>query len=94
MTDQLESNPRDLTLRVLDIPPSVRLPPRVEHLLVKEPDLLSNTISKALDLPQVSRNAATHVGQARCLVHPQPFSCTEVLFATHHSRTEDIGSTP
>lgn len=37
----------------LDIPPTVLLGARVEHILVEEPGLLSSTIADALSLPQV-----------------------------------------
>ena len=42
-----------LTLQVLSIPPTVRLPALVKHLLAKDSVLLSDAICEALDLPKV-----------------------------------------
>ena len=41
------------SMRALDIPPTVLLGARVEHILVEEPGLLSQTIADVLSLPQV-----------------------------------------
>ena len=47
--------------RALDIPPTVHLGARVEHILVDEPGLLSQTIADALSLPQVWESHACPV---------------------------------
>ena len=53
--DQLPSTvPAELTLKILDIPPTVRLPALVKHILAQDTGLLSETICNALNLPQVT----------------------------------------
>ena len=44
----------DSTLRVLDIPPMVRLPPDVRHLLAEEDGRLSEVVCAHVDVPQVT----------------------------------------
>lgn len=48
---QLEMD--SINLHALDIPPTVSLSARVEHILVKEPGLLTHIIAAELSLPQV-----------------------------------------
>lgn len=46
--------PEALSLRALDTPPTVALPPRVEHLLAGSETLIAPLVSQSLDLPLVS----------------------------------------
>ena len=46
--------PPALSLQALDIPPTVALPPRVEHLLAASETLIAPLVSQTLDLPLVS----------------------------------------
>ncbi|KAK9814867.1 hypothetical protein WJX73_000798 [Symbiochloris irregularis] len=65
--------PRHLTLEVLSIPPTVRLPAQVKHLLAKESVLLSEAVSSALDLPQDFVRELIRFGAVHwCAVPPPP----------------------
>ena len=59
-----QSVPKALSLKGLDTPPTVALPPRVEHLLASAEGPVAALVAHALDLPSVCPSPAyqhTHI---------------------------------